>query len=107
MPMPPIRPREPATVRLANDGDAAMTRWRAAHPAATLAEIEQAVDWRLSADRAAVITATATASVCGECNRPFQRVGTRSRQVRTAQEGELRFTEPAWRCPGCGAGVPP
>lgn len=95
------------------DVHAAVAQWRAAHPAATLAEIEHAVDTHLSAERAALITATAQAEptgerpVCAECGTPLQRVGTRARHLRTAHGGELVFTEPAWRCPACGAGLFP
>lgn len=113
MPMSPMLPSETATARSRSDVEAAVAHWRAEHPDATLAEIEQAVDRRLSAYRAALITAAATAAcpgdppVCGACGRQLQRVGARSRQVRTAHDGELVFTESAWRCPGCGAGVSP
>jgi YgiT-type zinc finger domain-containing protein len=89
-----------------------LTTWRAAHPEATLAEIERAVDAHLSAYRAALITDLAMAApaarpVCPECGRPLQQVGTRSRTVRTAHEGTLTVTGPAYRCPACGAGLFP
>lgn len=93
--------------------DVAVARWRAAHPDATLAEIEWAVDQHLSSYRAALITTTAAAPesdvrpVCAACGTLMQRVGTRTRRLRTAQDGELRFTEAAWRCPACGAGLFP
>lgn len=98
---------------LPDDPAAAIAQWRADHLRATLAEIEQAVDQRLSAYRAVLITAAASAAdpddrpVCGECDTPLQRVGMRSRHLTTAHAGDLSFTEPAWRCPVCGAGLFP
>ncbi len=99
---------DPTTARGAVD--VAVAQWRAAHPDATLAEIERAVDQHLSTYRAALITTTAAAPepdvrpVCPACGTPMQRVGPRTRRRRTTQDGELRFTEAAWRCPACGAG---
>ena len=100
------------TSPLPDDLSTALTIWRTTHPGATLAEIEQAVDAQLSAYRAALITdlamtGDASRPVCLECGTPLQRVGTRSRTVRTAHEGTLTFTEPAYRCPACGAGLFP
>lgn len=95
------------------DPAVALARWRAAHPEATLGEIEAAVDTHLSAWRAALIMETATAGMpaarprCPGCGAAMQQVGTRSRTVRTAHEGVLTFTDPAWRCPACGAGLFP
>ena len=95
------------------DVAAALARWRAAHPGATLAEIEHAVDRQLSATRAALITELATASsstdrpVCPHCGTPLHQVGTRVRTLRTAHEGTLTFTGPSYRCPACGAGLFP
>lgn len=104
MPTPPV----PA----ADDPTTALARWRAAHPDATLAEIEHAVDAQLSATRAALITELATTGVdprpvCPDCGTPLQRVGTGSRTLRTAHEGTLTFTAPRYRCPACGAGLSP
>lgn len=92
---------------------AALATWQAAHPDATLAEIEHAVDRHLSAYRAALITTAAAARapdtrpVCPGCGTGLQRVGRRSRHLATAQGGDLVFHEPVWRCPACGAGLSP
>lgn len=91
---------------------ATMAQWRTEHPRATLAEIERAVDQHLSAYRAEVIRAVAADAsddrpVCPDCATTLVRVGTRSRRLRTAQGGEVAFTEPAWRCPACGVGLFP
>jgi YgiT-type zinc finger domain-containing protein len=97
----------------ADDPAGALAQWRAAHPAATLAEIEAAVDRQLSAYRASLIMAAATGEgaaerpVCPACGQAMQQVGTRSRTLRTAHEGRLILTDPAWRCPACGAGLFP
>lgn len=104
MPTPPL----PA----AADPTSALAAWRTAHPDATLAEIEHAVDDQLSTYRAALITDLATSGargrpVCPECGTPLQRVGPRSRTVRTAHEGTLTFTEPTYRCPACLVGLSP
>jgi YgiT-type zinc finger domain-containing protein len=99
-------PSRPAEV------EAALATWRQTHPAATLGEIERVVDEILSSYRAALITTAAAAAPgirpeCPTCGRPLQRVGQRTRHVRTAHGGELTFTEPAYRCPACGTGVFP
>ena len=112
MPVPPRLPPDDAVATARADGEAALAAWRVAHPAATLAEIEQAVDQHLSAYRATLITTTAAAPpgprpACPTCGTPLHRVGPRTRRLRTAHGGELTFTEPAYRCPACGAGVFP
>ena len=90
-----------------------LAHWRAAHPAATLAEIEQAVDAHLSAYRAGLIEQTAQPvgpiprPVCPECGGALQQVGQRARTLRTAHDGRLTLSEAGWRCPVCGTGVFP
>ena len=91
---------------------AALAAWRAAHPEATLAEIERAVDAHLSATRAALITELATPGdevrpVWPACGGPLPQAGRRTRTVRTAHEGTHTFTEPAYRCPACRTGLFP
>lgn len=105
----PRPPSDDAVSRPLDEVWAAVAQWRAAHPRATLAEIERAVDQHLSGVRADVIGAVAgnAADDRPACDTALVRVGTRSRRLRTAQEGELTFTEPAWRCPACGAGLFP
>jgi hypothetical protein len=89
-----------------------LAAWRAAHPTATLAEIEQAVDAHLSAHRAALIAALATAPdtgrpTCAQCGRPMHQNGTWTVTVTTAHEGCVPLTGPQDVCPACGAGLFP
>jgi YgiT-type zinc finger domain-containing protein len=90
----------------------ALATWRAAHPTATLAEIEQAVDAHLSAPRAALIADLASdhearRPACPECGRPMAQNGTRTVTVTTAHEGRVPLTGPQYVCPACGAGLFP
>jgi YgiT-type zinc finger domain-containing protein len=89
-----------------------LAAWRAAHPAATLAEIEQTVDQHLSAQRAALIADLATAPAaarpaCAQCGTPMHQNGTRTVTVTTAHEGRVPLTGPQYVCPACGAGLFP
>lgn len=92
--------------------ETALAWWHADHPTATLAEIERAVDAHLSGYRAAVIQEIADDApqerpVCPDCGAALVRTGNRTRRLRTAQDGEVRFTEAGWRCAACGAGFFP
>ena len=94
------------------DPRAALAAWRAAHPAATLAEIEQAVDRHLSAHRAALIADLATdrgphRPVCPQCATPMVRNGVRTVTLTTAHEGRVPLTGAQYVCPACGAGLFP
>lgn len=89
-----------------------LAAWRAAHPTATLADIEQAVDQHLSAQRAALIATLATdhdtsRPVCPQCATPMVQNGTRTVTVTTAHEGRVPLTGPQYVCPACGAGLFP
>lgn len=87
--------------------------WRREHPAATLADIEQAVDEHLRTYRAGLIEQTAqpvgpvARPVCPECGHPMQQVGSRRRTLRTAHDGRVVLSDPGWRCPECGTGLFP
>jgi len=86
--------------------------WRRAHPEATLTEIEQALDERLHAARAALLAevaadAPATETRCPACGGRLVRRGQRTRTVRTAGDAPLELTRPYLSCPACGAGVFP
>ncbi len=90
----------------------ALAAWRAAHPTATLAEIEQAVDEHLSAHRAALITTLATdhdrtRPACPQCDTPMVGNGTRTVTLTTAHEGRVPLTGAQYVCPACGAGLSP
>ena len=95
-----------------DDALAALAAWRAAHPAATLADIEHEVDRQLSAARAALIGDLAVAVAadrpgCPACGATLERHGTGQRTLRTTHDGVLHLTGPSYRCPACGAGVFP
>ncbi len=90
----------------------ALAAWRAAHPAATLAEIEGAVDHHLSAQRAVLITELATAPTadrpaCPQCGTRMVQNGSRTVTVTTAHEGRVPLTGAQYVCPACGAGLFP
>lgn len=90
----------------------ALAAWRHAHPSATLAEIEQAVDQYLSAQRAALIGDLAAGQdagrpACPTCGTPMTQNGTRTVTVTTAHEGRIPLTGPQYVCPACGAGLFP
>lgn len=99
---------------------AEMDAWRAAHPTATLAEIETALDERLSALRRHLLTETVSKSpqadwssrppdlrpTCPTCAVPLQPRGKRTRQLRTTG-GDVTLNRTYGRCPICGAGVFP
>lgn len=90
----------------------ALAAWRAAHPTATLADIEQAVDQHLSAHRAALITDLATdhdpsRPACPRCGTPMVQNGSRTVTVTTAHEGRVPLTGTQFVCPACGAGLSP
>jgi len=78
---------------------AAVAQWRAAHPQATLAEIEQTVDEQMHRLRARMIEQAAQASaaaesegsqglVCEQCGHPLQARGRGKRRWQTRGEGK-------------------
>lgn len=97
-----------------------MAAWRKAHPHATLAEIEAALDTRLAALRTHLLSETVTASslrdwsalpkserpTCPHCGSALRPRGKRARHLRT-QGGELTLERTYGVCPNCGAGVFP
>lgn len=99
---------------------AEMEDWRAAHPSATLIEIETALDERLSALRRRLLADTVAKSpqatwsdlpstqrpVCPSCRVPLQPRGKRSRLLRSAG-GEITIERTYGICPLCGQGVFP
>lgn len=107
----------------ATDGMAIMAEmdaWRAAHPTATLAEIEAALDDRLAAMRRQLLATSIAASpqadwsarppnqrpVCPTCGVPLHPRGKRQRQVRAAG-GDITLDRTYGVCPQCGDGVFP
>ena len=86
--------------------------WRRAHPAATLTEIEQALDARLDAARAGLLAEVAAdvpaaEERCPACGGRLVRRGERTRTLRTRGDAPLELTRAYLSCPACGAGLSP
>jgi RNase P subunit RPR2 len=97
---------------------AAVAQWRAAHPKATLAEIEQAVDEHMNRLRARMIEQAAQASgaadhdgsqelVCEQCGQPLQARGRAKRRWQTHGGQEVEVERTYVTCPQCGGGFFP
>ena len=97
---------------------AAVAQWRAAHPQATLAEIEQAVDEQMNRLRAQLIEETAQASaaagsessmgrVCEQCGQPLQARGRARRRWQTQGGQQVEVERTYVTCPQCGGGFFP
>jgi ribosomal protein S27AE len=96
---------------------AALDAWRQAHPTATWAEIEAAIDAQLGPLRAELLRETAMASdaadlrgerpLCPQCGERLQAAGTRRRRLRGEQDQPLEVERTYARCPACGAGLFP
>ena len=97
---------------------AAVAQWRAAHPKATLAEIEQAVDEHMNRLRARMIEQAAQASgaaehdgsqelVCEQCGQPLQARGRAKRRWQTHGGQEVEVERTYVSCPQCGGGFFP
>ncbi|MGH2560304.1 MAG: hypothetical protein ACRDJH_14670 [Thermomicrobiales bacterium] len=89
-----------------------LRRWRRAHPDATLTEIEAALDRRLRAVRAGLLTdlaadAPAGPDRCPACDESLVRRGDRPRTLRTQGEQALTLARPDASCPACGTGLFP
>ena len=87
--------------------------WRRAHPAATLTEIEVALDARLREARAGLLADLAGDAVadaeerCPDCGDRLARRGSRTRTLRTQGEASLPLTRSYLTCSACGAGLFP
>jgi hypothetical protein len=96
---------------------AALDAWRQAHPKATWAEIEAAVDGQLGPLRARMLGETAMASeaadlggarpTCPGCGERVAPAGPRRRRVRGEQGLPIELERAYARCPACGAGLFP
>lgn len=97
---------------------AAVAQWRAAHPKATLAEIEQAVDEQMNRLRARMIEQSAQAStaagseasqglVCEQCGQPLQARGRAKRRWQTQGGQQVEVERSYVTCPQCGGGFFP
>ncbi len=116
MPTDPPPPPSPDGLDILAEMDA----WRAAHPTATLAEIEAALDERLAALRRRMLTDSVAASAqadwsarpeaerptCPSCGVPLRPRGKRTRQLRSAG-GDITIERTYGVCPACGAGLFP
>jgi len=85
--------------------------WRAAHPEATLTELEEALDARLDVVRAellvdlAVITPSST--TCSTCGQALVRRGQHARTLTTRGGVDLTLERVYLTCPACGDGLFP
>lgn len=98
-----------------------MKEWRAAHPRATLTEIEVALDARLHGMRARMLEDLALASLSTElgaappeerpvgaaCGVRLQARGKRARVVTTQGDRLIRLDRDYAACPQCGGGLFP
>jgi uncharacterized protein with PIN domain len=90
-----------------------MTEWRLQHPTATLSEIEDALDERLSGMRARMLEKVASASAardlspgqieCANCGGTLESSGRRVRRVKTHHNQEIKLSRAYGVCPKCGA----
>ena len=105
-------PHEPSTTPLFAAIEADFLVWRAAHPAATLTELEIELDRRMREGRAQLLSVAAEttpvpAGVCPDCGHALVAHGQRVRQVVTQGDESLILERPSLRCPACGAGLFP
>lgn len=95
-----------------------LTEWRATHPKATFAEIEQVVEERLSDARARFVEDLALQATsesgdgaprpgCPQCGKPLVSRGQMERQVTVAGNRSVRLKRSYATCPACGAGLFP
>lgn len=95
--------------------------WRAAHPRATLREIEGALDERLALLRARMLEDLALASKhadvqalpveerppCPACGAQLDARGAKTRRLTTTYERQITLTRSYAVCPSCGTGLFP
>jgi hypothetical protein len=101
----------------AADRFATLAAWRQAHPRATWAEIEAAIDAQLGPLRAVLLRDAALSSdaadlggarpQCPTCGELLQAAGRRRRQLRGEQEQAIALERAYARRPACGAGFFP
>jgi YgiT-type zinc finger domain-containing protein len=98
-----------------------MQDWRTAHPQASFAEIESAVDERLAGVRARMLEAAALASRaadvgalaeaerprCPECGQPLVERGRHTRTLTAAGDQAVHLERSYAVCPSCGTGLFP
>ena len=98
-----------------------MAAWRKAHPKATLKEIEDELDARLSGMRARMLADLAQQSPkrdwsgqelherprCPQCGSPLQARGQHERRLATHGGVEVKLSRSYGTCPQCGEGFFP
>jgi ribosomal protein L34E len=98
--------------------EAALSAWHAAHPDASFAALEAAVEEQVSRVRTRLLGERVTAAaeqerpatarpVCPDCGTPLQRRGRRARTLTARGGGTLRLERPYYTCPACGSGLFP
>jgi predicted RNA-binding Zn-ribbon protein involved in translation (DUF1610 family) len=105
---------EAAWEREAAQARATLEAWRAAHPQATLRQIEIEVDRHLAGVRARLLEGAAVAGPaepipppCPACGEPMHWDGERTRQLTTTHDATITLTRRYARCPACGTGLFP
>lgn len=98
-----------------------MSEWRQQHPRATLREIEEAMDERLSKLRAGMLEELVKMSkeadwseapkeerpVCERCGKPLVSRGKQRRQLQTSGGQQVEIERSYGTCPDCGQGLFP
>lgn len=96
-----------------------ITEWRDQHAKATLREIEEEIDQRLSVMRARMISDTAMnsasaewaagekAAVCPKCGVALTKKGKQKRKLQTRGGREIELEREYGVCPKCGQGIFP
>ena len=105
--------------KLSDEEIAGTSAWREKHSKATLREIEEEVDKRLSVMRARMIAGTAmksgsaeweageTEAVCPECEGELQKKGKKKRKLETQEGQEIELEREYGTCLKCGHGIFP
>lgn len=107
--------------KLAEESLTGMKEWRLQHPKATFKEIETALDERLNALRARMLSDVSAASTaaewgggskeerprCPECGHPLSRRGRKRRTLQTQGGQEVVLERQYGVCPSCGTGLFP
>ena len=95
-----------------------VAQWREEHPRATMREIEDEIDKRLSALRAKMVSDTANASErakwetaqgvqCPDCGAKLIKKGKKKRVLLTRDGREIELDREYAVCPACGQGIFP
>jgi YgiT-type zinc finger domain-containing protein len=101
---------------LSEEAYSGMADWRAAHPRATFAEIEAAVEERLAGLRTRMLERAALASAatelrersaCPQCGGAVQARGKRTRRLTVPGDQVVELERTYAVCPQCGTGLFP